>query len=128
MVSFLCGDDGSIGCQREVNPGVWHQVGLELCQVNIQSTIESERSGDGGHNLTYKSVEVGVCGSLNVEVPAADIVDGLVVDHEGTVRVLKSGVSGQNRVVWLDNRSRNLMEKMCTNLLFSSILFQTNDI
>jgi hypothetical protein len=27
----------------------------------------------------------------------------LVVDHEGTVRVLESGVGGQDGVVWLNN-------------------------
>ena len=32
----------------------------------------------------------------------------LVVDHERTVRVLKGSVSGENRVVGLDDRGRHL--------------------
>ena len=32
----------------------------------------------------------------------------LVINHERTVRVLESGVGGQDRVIWLDNRCRHL--------------------
>ena len=53
-------------------------------------------------------VKVGVGGSLDVEIPPADIVDGLVVDHEGTVGVLQSGVRGQDRVVRLNNGGGDL--------------------
>ena len=38
----------------------------------------------------------------------ADVIDGLVVDHESTVRVLQSGVGGQDAVVGLDDSSRHL--------------------
>jgi hypothetical protein len=41
VVRFLGGDDWGISDQWEVNPWVWDQVGLELGQVNVQSTIES---------------------------------------------------------------------------------------
>jgi len=68
---------------------VWHQVGLELSKIDVQGTIESEGGGDGGDNLSNKPVQVGVGWSLNVQVSSADVVDGLVVDHEGTVRVLE---------------------------------------
>ena len=44
-----------------------------------------ERSGDGGDDLTNQTVQIGVSRSLNVKVPAADVVDGLVVHHEGAV-------------------------------------------
>jgi len=86
-----------------VDTWVWHQVGLELGQVNVQGAIESERGSDGGDNLANESVQVGVGWSLNVQVASADIVDGLVVDHEGAVGVLQSGVGGQDRVVRLDD-------------------------
>merc|ERR1719205_571621 len=46
MVGLFGGDDGSIGHKREVDPWVWHQVSLELSQVNVQSTIESQGSSD----------------------------------------------------------------------------------
>ena len=67
---------------------VWDQVGLELGQVNVQGTIKAERCCDGRHNLANQAVQVGVSGTLNVQVAAADVVDGFIVDHEGTVRVL----------------------------------------
>ncbi len=51
MVGLLGRDDWSIGDQRKVDPGVGHQVGLELVQIDIQGSIESEGSGDARHNL-----------------------------------------------------------------------------
>jgi len=38
----------------------------------------------------------------------ADVVDGLIVQQEGAVSVLKEGVGAENRVIWLDNGSGNL--------------------
>ena len=91
-----------------MNPGVWHQVSLELSQINVQSTVKSERSGDGRDNLSNQSVQVGVGWPLNVQVTSADIVDGFIVDHEGTVRVLEGGVGGQDGVVGLNDGGRDL--------------------
>ena len=87
---------------------VRHQVGLELCQIHIQGSIEAKRSSNGGDDLTKETVEVGVGGSLDVEVPTADVVDGLVVHHEGTVGVLQSGVGGQDGVVRLNDGGGHL--------------------
>merc|ERR1719206_1502243 len=53
-------------------------------------------------------VQVGVGGPLDVQVATADVVDCLVVHHEGTVGVLQGGVGGQDGVVRLDNSSGNL--------------------
>jgi len=108
VVGLLSGDDGSVGHQREVNPGVGHQVGLELSQINVKGTIESQRSGDGGDDLSNQPVQVGVGRSLDVQVPSADIVDGLIVDHEGTVGVLQGGMGGQDRVVGLNDSGGDL--------------------
>ena len=58
--------------------------------------------------MTDETVQVGVSWSLDVEVAAADIVDGLVVDHEGTVGVLQGGVGGEDGVVWLDDGGGDL--------------------
>ena len=81
---------------------------LKFCQVNIQGTIKTEWCSNGRHNLTNQSVQVGVSGSLNVQVTTADVIDGLIVHHKGTVRVLQSGVSCQNGVVRLHNSCGNL--------------------
>ena len=108
MISFLSRDDRSIGDQGEVDPGVGDQVGLELSQINIESSIKPERCGDGGDNLTNQTIQIGVGGSLNVQVPAADVVDGLIVHHEGAVGVLQGGVGGEDGVVRLNHRSGHL--------------------
>ena len=41
VVSFLGGDDRGIGDQREVNTWVGNEVGLELCKIDIKSTIKA---------------------------------------------------------------------------------------
>ena len=108
MVGLLSRDDRCIGGQWEVDTWVRHQVGLELCQVYIQGTIKAQRGSDGRHNLANQTVEVGVGGALNIQVTAADIVDGFIVHHEGTVGVLKCGVSSKDGVVRLNNRGGDL--------------------
>ena len=108
MIGLLGGDDWGIGGQRKVDTWVGHQVGLELSQVDVEGTVESQRSSDGADNLTDQPVQVGVGWSLNVQVSSADIVDGFVVYHESAVRVLQGGMGGQNGVVWLDDSGRHL--------------------
>merc|ERR1719357_427014 len=108
MVGLLGRDNRGVGDQGEVDPGVGHQVGLELSQVHVQGSVEPQGGSDGGHDLADQPVEVGVGWSLNVRVATADVVDGLVVDHEGTVGVLQGGVGGQDGVVGLDHSSGNL--------------------
>ena len=87
---------------------VWHQVGLEFSDINIEGTIESEGSGQGGDNLGNESVQVGVGWSLDVEVSSADIVDGFVIEHNGDIGVLEEGVGGEDSVVWLNDGGGDL--------------------
>ncbi|WAR26379.1 hypothetical protein MAR_012083, partial [Mya arenaria] len=108
VVGLLGGDDGGVCGQGEMDTWVGHQVGLELSQIHVEGTVEPEGGSDGGHDLTNQPVQVGVCWALNVEVPAADVVDGLVVDHEGAVGVLQGGMGGQDGVVWLDDGGGDL--------------------
>jgi len=58
--------------------------------------------------LCDKSVQVGVCWALDVEVAAADVVKSLVIKTESTVGVLKEGVGRKHVVVWLNDGSGNL--------------------
>merc|ERR1719347_366135 len=116
MVSLLRRDDWGVGDEREMDPGVGHQVSLELSQVNIESSVKSERGGDGGHNLANELVEVGVRGSLDVKVPPADVVDGFIVDHEGTVGVFQGGVGGQDSIVRLNYGCGNLGSRINSKL------------
>ena len=103
MVSLLSRDDGRVSDQREMNPGVWHQIGLELVEVNIESTIKTERGSNGGDNLTNQTIQIGISWPLNIQITTADIVNSLVVNHESTIGMIQSGVGGQDGVVWLNN-------------------------
>ena len=42
MIGLLGRDDWSIGGEREVDTWVWYQVGLELSEIDVEGTIESE--------------------------------------------------------------------------------------
>jgi len=108
VVGLLSGDDWGVGGKHEMDTWVWHQVGLELSDIDVEGTIESEGGSEGGDNLSDESVQVGVGWSLNVEVSSADIVDGLVVEHDGDIGVLKEGVSGEHGVVWLNDGGGDL--------------------
>jgi len=108
VVGLLSGDDGSVRGEHEMDTGVGHQVGLELSHIDVQSTIESEGGSEGGDDLGDESVQVGVGGSLDVEVTTADIVDGFVVEHDGDIGVLKERVSGEHGVVRLNDSGGDL--------------------
>ena len=58
--------------------------------------------------MSDETVQVLVVGALNIQVAAADVVDGFIVDHEAAVRVFESGVGGQDGIVWLDHSGGNL--------------------
>ena len=94
------------------------QIGLELIQIDVQRSVKSERCGNRGDYLSNESVQVGERGRSDPQVSATDIVDTddqscfadesdsrFVVNHERTIRMFQSGVSRENRVVWLDDRS-----------------------
>ncbi len=58
--------------------------------------------------LGDETVQVSVRGTLDVKGAAADIVDGFVVEHDGHIRVLQKRMRGQDAVVRLHHRSRDL--------------------
>ena len=89
MVCLFSRDDWSVRGKWEMNPGVRHQVGLELRQVDVEGTVKSQRGSDGADDLTDETVKVGVGWSLYVQVAAADVVNSLVIDHECAIGVFK---------------------------------------
>jgi hypothetical protein len=91
-----------------VNTWVWHEVGLELGDIDVEGTIETKGGGQGRDDLGDETVEVGVGRTLNVETTTADVVEGLVIEHDGDVGVLEEGVGGEDGVVWLDDGGGNL--------------------
>ena len=59
-------------------------------------SIKPEGSSDGRHNLTYQSIRGHVDWALSIKVSTTDVIDGLLVNHEGTIRVLQGGVGGED--------------------------------
>ncbi|RUS21936.1 hypothetical protein BC937DRAFT_90998 [Endogone sp. FLAS-F59071] len=85
VVGLGGGNDRGIGDKREVNARVGDQIGLELVQIDIEGTIEAEGGSDGGDNLSNQPVKVVVARTFDAQVTIADVIDGLVIDHEGTI-------------------------------------------
>ena len=108
MIGLLGGDDGSVRGEHEVDAGVRDEVGLELGNVDVESTIKAKGGRQARDDLSDETVEVGVGGTLDVEVAAADVVQGLVVQAEGAVGVLEEGMGGKDGVVGLDDGGGNL--------------------
>ncbi len=108
VIGPLSGDNRRIGDKREVNTRVRDKIRLELVEIDVQSAVEAKRGRDGGDNLGDEAVEVGIGGRVDVEVAATDVVDGLVVDHEGAVGVFEGGVSAEGGVVGFHHRRRDL--------------------
>ena len=77
-----------------MDTGIWHQVGLELVQVDVESTVKAQTGSNGAHNLGNKAVQVLIAGTRDVQVATADVVHSLVVHEESAVRVLDGAVGG----------------------------------
>jgi hypothetical protein len=57
LVRALLGrNDRSIADKRIVDTGVGDQVGLELVEINVKSTVESKTGCDGADNLSNQAV------------------------------------------------------------------------
>ena len=69
-----------------------NQVGLELVQVDVQGSIESQRSGDGRDDLSDQPVQVGVSRRLDSEVLSADVVDTAIQGRTFGARVSPSSI------------------------------------
>ena len=108
VVGLLSGDHRGVGAKHEVDAGVGHQVGLELSDIDVEGTIETEGGGQGGDDLSDQPVQVGIGGAVNVESPLADVIDGLIVEHESHIGVLKQGVGGEHGVVGLHDGGGHL--------------------
>jgi hypothetical protein len=92
VVRLLGRDDRCVRGKHKMNTGVWHQVGLELSNIDVKGTIEAKRSSEGRHDLTDETVEVGVGRSLDIKRSSAHVVEGLIIETECAVGVLKKRV------------------------------------
>jgi hypothetical protein len=105
--ALLGRDDGRVTDERVVDTWVWYQVGLELVQVDVESSIEAQTGGDRADNLGNQAVEMLIVGARNVQAATADIVDSFVVDKERAVGVLNGAVGREDGVIWLDDGGRD---------------------
>ena len=93
---------------EEVQPGEGHHVDGQLPQVSVELPGEPQRGGDAAHGHAHQVVEVAVGGRGQLERAEADVVERLVVDAEGLVRVLQELVHRQRGVVGLHHRVGHL--------------------
>ena len=112
VVRLLSRDDRSVRGKHEMNSRVRHKIGLELGDIDVKGTVESEGRSQGRDNLGNESVKIRVRGSLDVQGTSADIVDGLVIKHDGNIGVLEKSVRGKHAIVGLYNGSGNLRTRV----------------
>jgi hypothetical protein len=63
-----------------VDNDIRDKIGLEFVQIDVETTVKSQRSRDAGNHLCNKSVEICERRRADVEVLFADIVDSFIVD------------------------------------------------
>jgi len=61
---------------------------LELSDIDVQGTIESQWGSQRWDDLRNKSVQVGISWSLDIKISSADIIDGFVIKHNSDISVL----------------------------------------
>jgi hypothetical protein len=116
VVDLVLAYYGSVRAEHEVNSGIRNQVGLELVDIDVEGSIETKRSSQGGDDLGNQSIQVGVRGSVDAQIVSADIVDGFVIQHEGNIGMFQEGMSRQDGVVRFHNGSRDLRGRIDTEV------------
>ncbi len=78
-----------------------YQIRLELSEITVEAPIEPERGSDAADRLCDQPVQVGELGLVDVQVSLHHVIHGLVVYHEGDLRVLEHLVPAEHGVVGL---------------------------
>jgi hypothetical protein len=65
---------------------------MELSDIDVQGTIETERSSQRRDNLSDQSVQVGISRTLDIQVTTTDIIESLVIDLVGNIGVFEERV------------------------------------
>mmetsp|Transcript_76002 Transcript_76002/g.214208 ORF Transcript_76002/g.214208 Transcript_76002/m.214208 type:complete len:272 (-) Transcript_76002:712-1527(-) len=89
MVGLLSRDDRCVRGQHEVDARIRHEVRLEFGDVDVEGAIETQRRCQRRDNLSEEAVQVSVSRPLDVKVTPANVVQGLVVIHDGDIGVLE---------------------------------------
>ena len=79
MRSQLSGHQGGVGSEGIVDTRIGNEVGLELIEVNIESPVKPEAGRDGGDDLGYESVEVGVGRSFYRQIILTQVINCLKI-------------------------------------------------
>ena len=100
----------SLTCNKFRN---FHSTGRDAKTVQPRAQGHSACKGFAQERLQGRlgvnaPVEVGVGGALDVQGAAADVIDGLVVQHDRDIRVLQQRVRGQHGVVRLNHSCGHL--------------------
>merc|ERR1719285_375002 len=99
-------------CSHEVQPRKWYQVRLELAQINVQFSVETQRSCHGGYNLGNQHVKISITRSINVKLFLAYMVNCLVVKDNRNFCVIQKPMGCKHRVVRLNNASGDLRRRI----------------
>lgn len=84
-----------------MKPWEGNHVDGQLPQVGVQLTREAQAGGNARHDDRHKVVEITVCWGRQLEGAEANIVQSLIVDTEGLVRILDELVYREGSVVRL---------------------------
>jgi hypothetical protein len=68
-----------------VNTREWHKISLELIQVNVKVTIETQAGGKRANDPGVEAVEVIITRAGDVKLALTDIVDSLIVHKESAL-------------------------------------------
>jgi hypothetical protein len=86
FVAALVGrDDRRETDQGVVDTWVWDKVGLELVEIDVERTIETQAGCDRADNLSDETVQVLEIWARDIEILAADVVHSFVVNEERAV-------------------------------------------
>jgi hypothetical protein len=110
--AFLGRYDRRVADERVVNARVWHKVGLELVQVDIEGSVKAQTGGNGADDLSNQAVQMLVVGTGDIQAATADVIDSLVVNKERAVGVLDRAVGGEDSVVRFDDGRRDARSRV----------------
>ena len=94
---------GSETDHEEMESREGNHVDGQLSEIRVELTGESKTGGDTGHDEGDEVVQITVGGGVKLQGSETDVVEGLVIDTEGLVRVLDKLVNGEGSVVWLND-------------------------
>jgi hypothetical protein len=77
-----------------VNTWERHKISLELIQVNVKVTIETQAGCKRANDPGDETVEVIITRARDVKLALTDIVDSLVVHEESALGVLNGTMRG----------------------------------